>query len=165
VSLFAPQFAKVFGARVIATTSSDEKAAKLESVGADDVINYRTTPEWHVAVRDLTGGRGVDQVVEVGGGTLEQSVKATALDGQVNFIGRLSTAAATIDTSVLYNAAATVRVVFAGNRAQFVAMNRAITANRLKPLIDRVFPFADVPAAFRYFETGQAFGKVVITYS
>jgi NADPH:quinone reductase-like Zn-dependent oxidoreductase len=94
---------------------------------------------------------------------LEQSVKATALDGQVNFIGRLSTAAATIDTNVLYNAVATIRVVFAGNRAQFVAMNRAITANRLKPLIDRAFPFTDVPAAFRYFETGQAFGKVVIT--
>jgi NADPH:quinone reductase-like Zn-dependent oxidoreductase len=163
VSLFALQFAKAFGARVIATTSSDEKAAKLESVGADEVINYRTTPDWHVAVRELTGGRGADQVVEVGGGSLEQSVKATALDGQVNFVGRLSTAAATIDTNVLYNAVATIRVVFAGNRAQFVAMNRAITANRLKPLIDRVFPFADVPAAFRYFETGQAFGKVVIT--
>ncbi len=163
VSLFALQFAKTFGARVIATTSSDDKAARLDAIGADDVINYRATPDWHVAVRELTEGRGVDQVVDVGGGTLEQSVKATALDGQVNFVGRLSTATSTIDTNILYRAVATVRVVFAGNRTQFVAMNRAIAANRLKPLIDRTFPFADLPAAFRYFESGRAFGKVVIT--
>src|SRR5215831_2744284 len=108
VSLFALQFAKTFGARVIATTSSEEKAGKLMTAGADEVINYRTTPNWHVAVRELTGGRGVDQVVEIGGGTLEQSLKAAALDGQVNFIGRLSKASSTIDTNVLYAAVATV---------------------------------------------------------
>ena len=163
VSLFALQFAKAFGARVIATTSSDEKANKLRAAGADEVINYRTTPDWHVAVRELTGGRGVDQVVEIGGGTLEQSVKSTALDGQINFIGRISKAASTLDTNVLYNAVATIRVVFAGNRTQFVDMNRAITVNRLRPLIDRIFPFTDVLAAFRYFESGRNFGKVVIT--
>jgi NADPH:quinone reductase-like Zn-dependent oxidoreductase len=164
VSLFAVQFAKAFGARVIATTSSDDKADKLKAAGADDVINYRTTPDWHLAVRDLTAGRGVDQVVDIGGGTMEQSIKATALDGQINFVGRLSSAVSAIDTNVLYNAVATIRVIFAGNRDHFMAMNRAITANRLKPLIDRVFPFADVPAAFRYFEAGRHFGKVVITH-
>jgi NADPH:quinone reductase-like Zn-dependent oxidoreductase len=164
VSLFALQFAKAFGARVIATTSSDEKARKLKRAGADEVINYRTTPDWHVAVRELSGGRGVDQVVEIGGGTLEQS-KSTALDGQINFVGRLSSALSTIDTNVLYMAVATIRVIFAGNRAQFADMNRAITVNRLKPLIDRVFSFDDVPSAFRYFEAGTAFGKVVITQS
>src|SRR5499426_4774642 len=87
VSLFALQFAKTFGARVIATTSSEEKAGKLMTAGADEVINYRTTPDWHIAVRELTKGRGVDQVVDVGGGTLEQSIQSVVLEGQVNFIG------------------------------------------------------------------------------
>src|SRR5215470_4438871 len=82
VSLFALQFAKLFGARVIATTSSEEKAARLRAAGADEVINYRTTPAWHLRLRELTGGRGVDQIVETGGGTLEQSIQAIALNGQ-----------------------------------------------------------------------------------
>jgi NADPH:quinone reductase-like Zn-dependent oxidoreductase len=163
VSLFALQFAKLFGARVIATTSSDEKASRLRAAGADDVINYRTTPAWHLAVRALTGGRGVDQVVEIGGGTLEQSIQATALNGQINFIGRLSDGASAIDINMLYNSVATLRVIFAGNRAQFVAMNRAIAVNRLKPIIDRVFPFDQVVEAFRYYEKTRPFGKVVIS--
>jgi NADPH:quinone reductase-like Zn-dependent oxidoreductase len=165
VSLFALQFAKLFGARVIATTSSEAKASRLRALGADDVINYRTTPDWHVAVRDLTNGRGVDQVVDIGGGTLEQSIKSVTLDGLVNFIGRLSDQSTAIDLNVLYGAAATIRVVFAGNRAHFTAMNRAIAVNRLKPIIDRVFQFEDAISAFRYYETGEAFGKIVISYS
>ena len=83
---------------------------------------------------------------------------------EINFVGRLVRAVSSIDTNVLYNAVATIRVIFAGNRNQFIAMNRAITANGLKPLIDRVFPFADVPAAFRYFEAGRQVGKVVIAH-
>jgi NADPH:quinone reductase-like Zn-dependent oxidoreductase len=165
VSLFALQFAKLFGARVIATTSTDEKANRLKAAGADDVINYRTTPDWHLAVRDLTNGRGVDQVVDIGGGTLEQSIKSVALDGLVNFIGRLSDQSTAIDMNTLYRAVATVRVVFAGNRAHFTAMNRAIAVNRLRPIIDRVFQFADALSAFRYYETGKAFGKIVISHS
>jgi NADPH:quinone reductase-like Zn-dependent oxidoreductase len=164
VSLFALQFAKAFGARVIATTSSDDKAKRLKAIGADDVINYRSTPDWHRAVRELTRGRGVEQVIDIGGGTLEQSIQATALDGQVNFVGRLSGGASTIDINLLYNAVATVRVIFAGSRAQFIAMNRAIAVNGLRPVIDRVFPFDDVIGAFRYYETGQGFGKVVVTH-
>jgi NADPH:quinone reductase-like Zn-dependent oxidoreductase len=165
VSLFALQFAKLFGARVIATTSSDEKARRLNELGADDVINYRTTPDWHLAVRELTGGRGVDQVVEIGGGgTLEKSIKSTAPEGQIGFVGRLDTTASAIDADVLYRAVATIRVVFAGSRAQFIAMNRAIAVNRMRPVIDRAFPFDDVPAAFRYFEEVQPFGKVVISH-
>jgi len=163
VSLFALQFAKLFGARVIAITSTDEKANRLKAVGADEVINYRTTPDWHVAVRELTNGRGVDQVVDIGGGTLEQSIKSVTLDGLVNFIGRLSDQATVIDINLLYGAAATVRVVFAGNRAHFTAMNRAIVVNRLRPIVDRVFPFEDALDAFRYYETGQSFGKIVIS--
>jgi NADPH:quinone reductase-like Zn-dependent oxidoreductase len=165
VSLFALQFAKMFGARVIATTSSDAKASRLRALGANDVINYRTTLDWHIVVRDLTNGRGVDQVVDIGGGTLEQSIKSVALDGLVNFIGRLSDQSTAIDLNVLYGAAATVRVVFAGNRAHFTAMNRAIAVNGLKPIIDRVFPFEEAIQAFRYYETGEAFGKVVISHS
>ena len=111
VSLFALQFAKACGARAIATTSSDEKAEKLKAVGADDVINYRTTPDWDVAVRELTGQRGVDQVVETGGGTLERSIKATALDGQINFVGRLSVNTSTLDTNILYRSAATSALI------------------------------------------------------
>jgi NADPH:quinone reductase-like Zn-dependent oxidoreductase len=164
VSLFAIQFANLFGARVIATTSHDAKAKRLQTAGADAVINYRTTPEWHLAVRELTNGRGVDQVVEIGGGTLEKSIQSSALNGQINFIGRLSDAASKIDINLLYNSLATLRVIFAGNRAQFIAMNRAITVNQLKPNIDRVFPFDEVVEAFRYFEEERPFGKVVINY-
>src|SRR5262249_23768568 len=155
VSLFALQFAKLCGARVVATTSDDKKANRLKAAGADAVINYRTTPDWHLAVRDLTAGRGVDQVVETGGGTLEQSIQSTALDGQINFIGRLSDNVSKIDINLLYNSVATLRVIFAGNRAQFIAMNRAIAINRLKPIIDRVFPFDRVIEAFRYYESAQ----------
>jgi len=164
VSLFALQFAKACGARAIATTSSDEKAEKLKAVGADDVINYRTTPDWDVAVRELTGQRGVDQVVETGGGTLERSIKATSLDGQINFVGRLSVNRSTLDTNILYRSATTIRVVFAGNRAHFIEMNRAITANRLKPIIDRVFSFEEVHAAFSYYEEARPLGKVVLRH-
>jgi NADPH:quinone reductase-like Zn-dependent oxidoreductase len=101
--------------------------------------------------------------VDVGGGTLERSIQSVALDGQVNFVGRLSNESTAIDTIILYNAIATVRVVFAGNRAHFNAMNRAIAVNQLKPIINRVFPFDDVVSAFRYYEKGKAFGKVVIS--
>jgi NADPH:quinone reductase-like Zn-dependent oxidoreductase len=164
VSMFALQFAKSFGARVIVTTSSDEKAERLRALGADDVINYTTTADWHVAVRALTGGRGVDQVIEVGGGTLEKSIRSVAIEGQVAFIGRLA-GATNIDMNVLFNAIATVRVVAAGHRAHFVAMNAAIRANELRPVIDKVFSFDEVPEAFRYFEAGKYFGKIVISHA
>ena len=164
VSLFALQFAKVIGARVIATTSSDEKAKRLTSLGADSVINYRTTPDWHLRVRELTAGRGVDQVIDIGGGTLEKSIKSTAWEGEVEFIGMLESTASTLDIRTLYSAIAKLRVVAAGNRAQFIAMNRAITVAKLKPVIERVFGFDELPAAFRYYESNRPFGKVVIRH-
>jgi len=163
VSLFALQLAKLSGARVIATTSTPEKARQLEQLGADAVVNTRATPDWHLAVRDLTGGRGVDQVIETAGGTLERSIQSTAIEGLVNFIGRLDRRS-TLDVGVLYNSIATIRVVPAGNRAQFIAMNRAIAAGRMKPVIHRVFPFDEAPAAFRYYEANRPFGKVVIRH-
>ncbi len=166
VSLFALQFAKLFGARVIATTSSEEKAQRLKALGADSVINYRRTPDWHGAVRELTGGRGVDCVVEVGGaGTLEKSIKSIAAAGQISLVGGLAKDASTIDINVLRSNVFTLRYIAVGSRAQFIAMNRAITVNRLKPIIDRVFPFDDARAAYRYYEDGQSFGKVIISQS
>lgn len=164
VSLFALQFAKLFGARVLATTSSNDKARRLRDMGAAHVINYRETVDWHLAVRELTGGRGVDIVIDIGGGTLEQSIKSVALDGHIAFVGRLDESNSAIDMNVLYGAVATVRVIFAGSRAHFIAMNRAISANELRPVIDRIFGFDDAPAAFRYYEEKRPFGKVVIRH-
>ncbi|MEO7909757.1 MAG: NAD(P)-dependent alcohol dehydrogenase [Roseiflexaceae bacterium] len=166
VSLFALQFAKLFGARVIATTSSEAKGERLKALGADAVINYRTTPDWHIAVRDLTAGRGVDHVVEVGGsGTIRQSIKSTRFEGEIAMIGSL--AADTSADSGVYGAAwaavVTLRSIAIGSRAQFLAMNRAIVVNRLKPVIDRVFPFEDAKAAYRYYQEAQPFGKVIIS--
>src|SRR5262252_1926154 len=164
VSLFALQFAKLLGTRVIATTSSDEKAKRLAALGADSVINYRTTPDWHLKVRELTAGRGVDQVIDIGGGTLERSIKSTAWEGEVEFVGMLESSASTLDIRTLYGAIAKLRVVAAGNRAQFIAMNRAITVAKLRPVIDRVFGFDELPSAFRYYESNQPLGKVVIRH-
>jgi NADPH:quinone reductase-like Zn-dependent oxidoreductase len=165
VSLFALQFAKLLGARVIATSSSDEKATCLKSLGADSVINYRTTPDWHLAVRELTGGRGVDQVIDIAGGTLERSIKSTAWEGEVEFVGLLDGKAGTLDVSTLFRSIARLRVVAAGNRAQFMAMNRAISVAGMKPVIDRIFRFEELPAAFRYYESTHPLGKVVITHA
>lgn len=166
VSLFALQLAKLFGARVIATTSSEEKA-----LGADEVVNYRTTPDWHGAVRDLTGGQGVDLVVEMGGpGTIEQPIKATKCSGEIALIGSLARAGSTNGTTVLsvlrsaITGVVTLRSVAAGSRAHFLAMNRAITLHRLKPVIDRVFPFEEAQAAYRYYEQAHPFEKVVISH-
>ena len=165
VSLFALQFAKLLGTRVIATTSSDVKATRLKSFGADGVINYRTTPDWHLAVRELTGGRGVDQVVDIAGSTVERSIKSTAWEGEVEFVGFLDRKAPALDMNVLYRSIARVRVVAAGNRAQFIAMNRAISVAGMKPIIDRVFGFDELPAAFRYYKSTHPLGKVVITHA
>jgi NADPH:quinone reductase-like Zn-dependent oxidoreductase len=165
VSLFALQFAKLYGARVIATTSSDEKAKQLTALGADDVVNYRAIPDWHIAVRKLTGGRGVDYVIEVGGaGTLQNSLKSVAVQGQISWVGVLAQGEAAISLAALRSAFATLQFVAVGSRAQFIAMNRAIEVNRLKPIIDRVFPFEEAVDAFRYYQAGRFFGKIVIKH-
>src|SRR5262245_31351666 len=124
VSLFALQFAKLMGARVIAPTSRDEKAQVLTRLGADRVINYRTTPDWHLEMRDLTGGRGVDQVVDIGGGTLERSIKSTAWEGEVEFVGMLEEGVSTLDIQTLYTAIVRRGVGAAGNRCQVNAGHR-----------------------------------------
>jgi NADPH:quinone reductase-like Zn-dependent oxidoreductase len=162
VSLFALQFAKLAGARVIATSSSDEKLARVKALGASDGINYRSVPEWGDAARQLTGGRGVDHVVEVGGaGTLTQSLRAVRPGGHVALIGVLSGYGQVNPLPILMK---NVRVtgIYVGSRDMFEDMNRAIALNRLKPVVDRVFDFADAVAAFRHLDSGAHFGKVVI---
>jgi NADPH:quinone reductase-like Zn-dependent oxidoreductase len=163
-SLFAIQFAKLCGARVIATTSSAAKATRLAALGADDVIDYRACPEWPDEVRRQTAGRGVDNVVEVGGlGTIERSLRSVAVGGEIAWVGLLADGAPAIDARAIYKAFASHRIIAIGSRAQFLAMNRAIAVNRLRPpVIDRVFAFDEAPAAFTYYAAGHNFGKVVI---
>ncbi|MEW6644308.1 MAG: NAD(P)-dependent alcohol dehydrogenase [Pseudomonadota bacterium] len=164
VSLFALQFAKLMGARVIATTSDDEKAERLKALGADHVINYRKRRDWHVAVREATAGRGADHVVEIGGAaTLGQSIQATALGGQIELVGTLG-GAATLDATVLSGNIVSIRWASVGSRANFEAMNRAIAIHRLKPVIDRAFPFGDAGHAFHHFIGRSHIGKVVVRH-
>lgn len=165
VSLFALQLATAAGARVIATTSGPEKARRLRELGADAVVDRRTTPDWEQEVRALTDGRGVDRVIEVAG-TLDRSLKAVALEGEVAFIGYwlAGEQAAALPLDVLFGSAARLRCVAVGSRAQFTALNRAVTAHRLRPVIDRVFPFTDAPAAFRHVRAGGHLGTTVISH-
>ena len=163
VSLWALQLAKAGGARVIATTSSADKAEHLRALGADAVLNYRETPAWAEAVRGLTEGAGVQRVVEVGGGaTLAQSLRAVAFSGEVAFIGTLADGPATLDANALFASGATLRVIAAGSTAQLSQMTRAVAVNRLRPPLGRVFDFDDAREAFAHYARGEGFGKVVI---
>ena len=163
VSLFALQLAKLFGARVIATTSSDSKAERLLALGADAVIDYRKVPDWYARVRELNGGRGVDVVVEVGGaGTLEQSLKAVAFSGQISQVGWLDKSTSSISIAAISATVTNIRRIAVGSRAQFLAMNNAIAMHGLRPVIDSVFTFEDAIGAFRHYARGDSFGKIVI---
>ena len=153
VALFALQLAKCFGARVISTTSSDDKAKKLRELGADHVVNYRTYPEWHRVVREITNNRGVDHIVETTGAeTLERSTKAGGVDCQIALVGvlRLGGAKAGLDLAALQGGF-TLRRIRVGSRTAYEAMNRAIELHRLRPVIDRTFAFSEAKAAYRYF--------------
>lgn len=161
VSIFAMQFALAAGARVIATSSSDTKLDRVRAMGVSDIINYTGMPEWGAEVRRLTGGRGVDTVVEVGGpGTLARSIEATARDGIVQLIGVLSFAQ--IDPLPILTGGVTVRGFMVGSREMFEAMSRAISQHRIVPMIDRVFAFDEAAAAFAHLQSAAHFGKIVI---
>jgi NADPH:quinone reductase-like Zn-dependent oxidoreductase len=163
VSLFALQFAKAFGARVIATTSSDDKAARLRELGADEVVNYRSTPDWSAEVRRLSGGTGVQHVVEIGGGgTLPHSLKAVAISGEIGFVGTVAGGSSMIDANGLFASGATLRAVAAGSRTQLDSAARTMAVNKLRPVIARVFGFDEAPAALACYAEGRSFGKVVI---
>lgn len=164
VSIFALQLARMHGARVIITSSSDEKLTRARALGAAETINYRSTPEWDKEVARLTGKRGVDHVIEVGGpGTLTRSLNAARVGGHVALIGVLAMGGDFNPLSVLMKSVR-LQGVFVGSRQMFEEMNRAIEANQLKPVIDRTFSFAEVGEALRYMESGSHFSKIVITY-
>ena len=163
VSIFAVQLAKALGARVVATTSGAGKADRLRSLGADEVVIYSDTPDWGARVRELTGGRGVDRVVEVGGpATINQSLKAVALGGEIVLIGFLGRDNPGIDFFDLANTYARVRSITVGDRANLVDLVRAVSANGIRPVIDRVFDFADAKAAFEHLEAARHVGKIVV---
>ncbi|MHA3772393.1 zinc-dependent alcohol dehydrogenase family protein [Verrucomicrobiota bacterium sgz303538] len=164
VSIFALQFAKLHGARVIATSSSDEKLARARELGADETINYKTTPDWDKEVLRLTDKAGVDNVVEVGGaGTLPRSINAVRMGGVVAVIGVLAQGGGLDPIQVLMKSIH-LQGIFVGSREMFEDMNRAIAVNNLKPVIDKTFTFDQAREALKYMESGSHFGKIVIKY-
>ena len=165
VSLFALQFAVMHGARVIVTSSNDEKLARARKLGAEVTLNYVADPQWGKTAASHTE-EGVDHIVEVGGaGTLEQSLRAVRPGGTIAMIGILSGAASTIPLTRILMSQVRVQGVLVGHREGFEQMNRAVEAQALQPVLDRVFPFEEAAAAFRHLESGAHFGKVVVRVS
>ncbi len=165
VAIFALQFAVAAGARAIVTSASDEKLERARALGAFGTVNYRTTPDWDSAVRGLTGGRGVDHVIEVGGpGTFARSLASIRIGGQINVIGYLGGQSAEINPIQIMFRRARIRGIPVGSRDSFEAMNRAIAATGLRPVIDRSFPWTDARQALRHLESGRHFGKVVLAF-
>lgn len=168
VSLFALQIAKMHGATVILTSSSDEKLERGRKLGADHTINYKSNPDWDKAAKDLTGGRGVDHVVEVGGqGTIARSLNAVRPSGHVDVIGVLSgtgpDSGSGVDVRSILTKSVHVNGIYVGSRAMFERMNAAIAANQLHPVVDRVFPFEKARAAFEHMQGGSHLGKIVLS--
>jgi len=164
VSVFALQFARLAGARVLGTSSSDQKLERAKEMGLDAGLNYKTTPDWEKWVLEQTGGEGVDLVVEVGGnGTLPRSVRATRHGGTVAQIGVLTGPNETVDIRPVLSRQIRLHGVYVGSREHFETMNKAIALSGLKPVIDSVFPFADAQAALRRMESAGHFGKIVIS--
>ena len=163
VSLFALAFARMAGATAIATSSSDEKLQRVSAMGATHGINYRSTPLWARRVKELTAGKGVDHIVEVGGaGTLPQSLHAAAAGGHINVIGVLSGVSVEISTALILHKALQLHGIYVGSREMFEAMNRAIALHQLRPVIDRVFGLTEIRGALEYMESAAHFGKIVI---
>lgn len=164
VSVFALQFAKAAGARVIATSSSEEKLAKLTSLGADHVIHYGRCVDWGRRAMEVTDGRGVDGVVEVGGpGTLGQSIAACRIGGHISLIGVLTGISGDVPTAALMSKSIKLSGIVVGSRQHQEDMIRAIEANPFKPVISDRFPLGDIEAAFRLQAAGRHFGKIVLT--
>ena len=163
VSVFGLQIAHALGIQAIVTSSSDEKLAKAKQLGAKLGINYKTTPDWEKAAMEFTGGRGVDHVVEVGGaGTLARSFGAIRIGGRISMIGNLSGPATELNPGLILGRRANVQGISVGSSQMFEALNRAIAANAIKPVIDKVFGFEDVQAAYKHMASGAHFGKIVI---
>jgi NADPH:quinone reductase-like Zn-dependent oxidoreductase len=165
VSCFALQFAKAAGATVIATSSSDEKLERLKALGADFGINYKQEPKWGKAAKALTGGRGVDHVLEVGGpGTLAQSMQACRMGGHIALIGVLTGISGEVPTYMLFSSQLRVTGIMVGSRKDQLDMNRAIAATGIKPVIDSSFPLEGIADAFRHQESQTHFGKICLEF-
>lgn len=162
VSIFGLQFARLMGLQAVITSSSDDKLARAKALGAHHGINYKSTPEWDKAVVAATGG--VDLVVEVGGaGTLARSFGSLRIGGKISLIGGLSGTADPLNTGLIMARRANVQGISVGSTEMFEAMNRAISVGKLKPVIDKVFPFDDTIAAYKHMASGAHFGKIVIS--
>ncbi len=165
VSIFALQFAKLLGARVLGTSGSDEKLARASSLGLDAGLNYRAQPEWDKWVIEQTGGRGADLIVEVGGaGTFTRSLRAVGIGGAIAQIGVLSQSAESIEIPLILHRQVHLQGIYVGSRANFEEMNRAISLHQLKPVVDEVLSFADYPKALDRMERAAHFGKLVTSW-
>lgn len=165
VSIFALQFAKLLGARVLGTSSSDEKLARARSLGLDVGVNYREHPEWDKWVVEQTDGRGADLVVEVGGaGTFSRSLRAVRIGGAIAQIGVLSQSTESIEIPLILHRQVRLRGIYVGSRANFEEMNRAIALNQVKPVVDEVLSFGDYPKALGLMENAAHFGKLVTSW-
>ena len=163
VSIFGLQFAHAMGIRAIIISSSDEKLAQAKKLGAAHGINYKTTPDWEKAAMEFTGGKGVDHVVEVGGAaTLTRSFGAIRAGGAITMIGGLSGGATELNPGLIFSRRVNVQGISVGSTQMFMAMNRAIDVNAIKPVIDKIFAFADTQVAYRHMASGAHFGKIVI---
>jgi NADPH:quinone reductase-like Zn-dependent oxidoreductase len=165
VSIFALQFAKAVGATVIVTSSSDAKLDRVRAMGADHGVNYSTVPEWGQAVRELTGGRGVDHVIELGGpGTLPQSIAAARIGGHISLIGTVTGFIGPVPTAAMMIKQVRLQGLIVGHRRQQQEMIRGIEALRLKPVIDRTFRLEALADAFRYEESATHVGKICVEW-
>ncbi|MGJ7901869.1 zinc-dependent alcohol dehydrogenase family protein [Lysobacter sp. 1R34A] len=163
VSIWGLQLAKAAGLRAIVTSSSDEKLVRAKALGADATVNYRSTPEWQHEVRALTGGRGVDAVLEVGGkGTLQRSIDSAAMGGTIAIIGGVSGFAGEFDPFALITGAKRLSGIYVGSRGMAEDLSRFVGVNRIVPVVDRVFGFEQAREAYDYLDAGAHFGKVVI---
>jgi NADPH:quinone reductase-like Zn-dependent oxidoreductase len=164
VSVFALQFAKAAGCKVVATSSSSEKLERLRALGADELINYREVENWGERATELTGGRGVDVVIEVGGpGTVPQSIRAVRFGGCIAMIGVLTGISGEVPTAELFQKNATINGITVGTRTQQLDMIAAVEANGIEPVIDRTYPLAEIAEAFRLQESQKHFGKICLS--
>ena len=165
VSIFALQFAKLLGARVLGTSSSDEKLDRARTLGLDAAFNYRSNPDWDKWVIEQTGGRGADLIIEVGGaGTFSRSLRAVCIGGVIAQIGVLTQSASPVEIPLILHQQINLRGIYVGSRADFEQMNRAIAQHSLKPTIDEVFTFDRLPDALRRMEAAAHFGKLVVAF-
>jgi NADPH:quinone reductase-like Zn-dependent oxidoreductase len=165
VAIFGLQLAKAMGAAVILTSSSDQKLERARALGADHTLNYRTVPEWGAEVVRLTGGRGVDQVLDLGGpGTLPQSITACRLGGQISLIGTLTGFAGQVPTAAMMRRQLRLQGLIVGSRTQQQEMVRGLNTTGIRPVIDRRFALADLAEAFRYEESNRHFGKICLEF-